>query len=194
MSVIGLRHYDDDDDYSDDVDDDDSVEEDDDDDDNGEYVCFSTLNTGAQAKTTLSVQRLPEIPILTMAVEIIHNKFTKADLPFICQGQLGIPPELPNGDAKYSEGGVIKVVPDTWCENMNETNIREHPYLCHVGVMCNADAGIAGDSAIRPSSATMKQTAVQSCNNSEVRCVAKNASGVIIFSSAFKMIQLPNTG
>ncbi|KAH3803700.1 hypothetical protein DPMN_131967 [Dreissena polymorpha] len=101
MSVIGLRHYDDDDDYSDDVDDDDSVEEDDDDDDdNGEYVCFSTLNTGAQAKTTRSVQ----------------------------------------------------------------------------------------------SSATMKQTAVQSCNNSEVCCVAKNASGVIIFSSAFKMIQLPNTG
>ncbi|KAH3803603.1 hypothetical protein DPMN_131868 [Dreissena polymorpha] len=62
--------------------------------DSGEYVCFSTLNTGAQAKTTLSVQRLPEIPILTMAVEIIHNKFTKADRPFICQGQLGIPPEV----------------------------------------------------------------------------------------------------
>ncbi|XP_052218702.1 uncharacterized protein LOC127836255 [Dreissena polymorpha] len=180
--------------------------------DSGEYVCSSKSNTGAQAKTTLSVQRLPEIPQLTMSREIIHNKFTRADLPFICEGELGVPPgklsieidiqnefetfldlnnktnsiasifkeetipascgmyqkfyfgfqkadvsmnlrkfrcsikpslELPNGDVKYSEEGVIKVVPDTWCENRNETNI-EHPYLCHVGVVCNADGGIAG--------------------------------------------------
>ncbi|KAH3810251.1 hypothetical protein DPMN_138641 [Dreissena polymorpha] len=43
-------------------------------------------------------------------------------------------------------------------------------------------------------SATIKQTADQSWNNSEVRCVAKNASGVILSSSAFTMIQLSNTG
>ncbi|KAH3810255.1 hypothetical protein DPMN_138645 [Dreissena polymorpha] len=115
-----------------------------------------------------------------MSREIIHNKFTRADLPFICEGELGVPPgklsieidiqnefetfldlnnktnsiasifkeetipascgmyqkfyfgfqkadvsmnlrkfrcsikpslELPNGDVKYSEEGVIKVVP-----------------------------------------------------------------------------------
>ncbi|KAH3711240.1 hypothetical protein DPMN_070742 [Dreissena polymorpha] len=57
------------------------------------YVCSIKMTdlTWINVTQRIRFQRLPGVPKLTMSREIINNKFTRADLPFVCEGELGDP-------------------------------------------------------------------------------------------------------